>query len=121
MAERRCGTCAHYDQNGPSGKYGLCFHSITVFMRGNARHNLVPAAFSELEVTTMAPSAGKDCPTWQATHDLTAERAATCIEIKPQRFKRGERQRQCSACRLWFWEDEWATHKQLDRLASEGG
>ncbi len=64
--------------------------------------------------------------------DLTAERAAKCVEVKPRsylqwhydserRFKRGERQRQCPACSLWFWADEWAIHKQLDRLASEGG
>lgn len=59
--------------------------------------------------------------------DTAQRRAEACVEVKPRsylqwhydserRFKRGERQRQCPSCGLWFWADEWTIHKQLDRL-----
>lgn len=62
--ERRCGTCKHYDKEQRS--IGFCVHPVTVFMRELVRNEMVPFAFSELEVTTLMPNAGKDCPTWQA-------------------------------------------------------
>ena len=62
--EQRCGTCAHYEKTGI--EFGSCRHPITELMRGLTRYGMIPAAFSELEVTTIKPNFGKDCPTWHA-------------------------------------------------------
>jgi len=54
----------HYEKTGV--EFGSCRHPITELMRGLTRHGQVPMAFSELEVTTLKPHFGKDCPTWPA-------------------------------------------------------
>ena len=64
MSEQRCGTCKFYNKERDA--IGLCRHPITQLMRHLYQEGMVPFAFSELEVTTLMPNAGTDCPTYEA-------------------------------------------------------
>lgn len=59
-----CGNCKFYDKEQDA--IGMCLHPITNLMRELVRHHMVPYAFNDIEVTTLMPYAGKDCPTWTA-------------------------------------------------------
>lgn len=64
MRNQCCRTCTFYDSESIAA--GLCRHPITELMRDLTRNHMVPFAFSELEVTTLGPTAGSDCSTWKA-------------------------------------------------------
>ncbi len=59
------------------------------------------------------------------------ERATTCREVPAipylawhadaqTRHRKGERQQQCKACGLWFWEHEIKVHRSTQQEASDG-
>ncbi len=60
-----CGNCKYWDRTVVD-TLGLCRHPITNLLRDLVRDGDIPAAFGELEVTTMTNLAGKYCPTWTA-------------------------------------------------------
>ena len=64
---KRCGTCIYWgDHRGVSIEtYAQCLHPLIEVLRAVANAKHIPAALSELEVTTMFKDGGKNCAAYE--------------------------------------------------------
>lgn len=58
-----CGECKWWQVE--TLQHGSCQHPLTVVMRHAVKHNVVPFAFRELEVTYVLRDGGTDCPCFE--------------------------------------------------------